>query len=116
MVWAEFRVEMSWDLHFQLTKARLIVSEVRCARLIWTCRGWPGCFRLAALTRLICDWLFQHCTENPILFIPINETAKPRSQFLHSCICERFIENIISVWDSFGRGYFLLRLVRSGLA
>ncbi len=25
------------------------------------------------------------------LYIPKNETARPRSQFLHSCICERFI-------------------------
>jgi hypothetical protein len=24
-------------------------------------------------------------------FIPRNETARPRSQFLHSCICERFM-------------------------
>ncbi len=32
-----------------------------------------------------------HCTENPDLCIPRNETALPRSQFLHSCICERFI-------------------------
>ncbi len=42
-----------------------------------------------------------HCKikagENPIemsgsdLCIPRNETARPRSQFLDSCICERFI-------------------------
>jgi hypothetical protein len=32
-----------------------------------------------------------HCTENPIYVFPINETARPRSQFVHSCICEEFI-------------------------
>jgi hypothetical protein len=29
------------------------------------------------------------------LCIPRNETARPRSQFLHSCICERFIYSYI---------------------
>ncbi len=28
---------------------------------------------------------------NSGLCIPRNETARPRSQFLHSCICERFL-------------------------
>ncbi len=32
----------------------------------------------------------MHCTEIRT-YIPRNETARPRSQFLHSCICEQFI-------------------------
>jgi len=32
-----------------------------------------------------------HCTENYKTNIPRNETARPRSQFLQSCICERYI-------------------------
>jgi hypothetical protein len=32
----------------------------------------------------------MHCTKNPIYVFPINETVWPRSQFLNSCICERF--------------------------
>ncbi len=35
--------------------------------------------------------LSLHCTENSKQVFPENETARPRSQFLHSCICERFI-------------------------
>jgi hypothetical protein len=37
------------------------------------------------------DALSIHCTENFKTNIPRNETARPRPQFLHSCICERFI-------------------------
>ncbi len=33
----------------------------------------------------------RHCKEDPIYGIPRNETARPRSQFPYSCICERFI-------------------------
>ncbi len=33
----------------------------------------------------------SHCTKNPDLCIPKNETELPRSQFLHSCTCEWFI-------------------------
>ncbi len=32
-----------------------------------------------------------HCTKNPIYVFPEKETARPRSQFLHSCICGRYI-------------------------
>jgi hypothetical protein len=32
-----------------------------------------------------------HCTENYKTNIPRNETARARSQFLQSCICEQFI-------------------------
>jgi hypothetical protein len=32
-----------------------------------------------------------HCNRKSGLYIPRNETARPRSQFLHSCNCERFI-------------------------
>ncbi len=39
-----------------------------------------------------------HCTENKSdLCITKNETARPHSQFLHSCICERFMYSSISL-------------------
>ncbi len=43
---------------------------------------------------LISDWSIcaQHCKVDPIyICIPRIKTARLRSQFLHSCICERFI-------------------------
>jgi hypothetical protein len=42
---------------------------------------------------------YRHCIEYPI-YIPRNETSRPRSQFLHSCICERFIypRIVLPIW------------------
>jgi hypothetical protein len=34
------------------------------------------------------------CKQDPMYVFPI-ETARPRSQFLHSCVCERFIHPTI---------------------
>jgi hypothetical protein len=36
--------------------------------------------------------LQRHYTENSKTNIPGNETARPRSQFLHSCFGERFLQ------------------------
>jgi hypothetical protein len=38
--------------------------------------------------------------RNSDICIPRNETARPHSHFLHSCICEQFIYSMISlpVW------------------
>jgi hypothetical protein len=43
--------------------------------------------KLYILSKISYNMLYRKFDTN----IPRNETARPRSQFLHSCICERFI-------------------------
>ncbi len=37
---------------------------------------------------------FPHCNENPIDVFTRKGTARPQSQFWHSCFCERFIRTL----------------------
>ncbi len=59
------------------------VRDLSCSDLVRNVQ-WGLCKNL-----LSAEYFTKHCTENPIYVFP--ETALPRSQFLHLCICEGFI-------------------------
>ncbi len=71
--------------------------------LVW--RVYGGALYIRPCSKRVCVLLYRfisnsclhtrvttHCKErNFDLCIPRNGTARPQSQFLHSCVCERFI-------------------------
>jgi hypothetical protein len=64
-------------LRFSVSKHSFILLLFEYAKLFIALQNYPA----------KCITLYK----KSFLCIPRNETAQPRSQFLHTCICERFI-------------------------
>ncbi len=74
------------------------ISLYRPATWAGNCAGSPVSMSLVYTIQYVVYTLYR----KPDLCIPGNETAQPRSQFLHSCICELFIHVYPQDWSCFG--------------